>query len=354
MRAKKTSISLVTYNVLHFPTIPYITAKNYYKLERLKAIAAQLAPFDIACIQEMYRPLSENLDPFLAHLKRAGFEYFYMIDINGIFSTYLSDGGTMIISKFQIIHGEQQIWPRGIKQDGQCLKGGVYSQLKLPNGAVLHLVNVHVQATYGFDESETKMDTVHMRQEQFRVLKNWVIGIFDRVEIANEDLFILCGDFNTDALCMNPEIKQWLESIEFEDETGDPADLERVRQSKNLHSFFINYMQYNNLSFTIEDVFYRHHKTFPITFAATKIDKNGKRVPVEQYLTDEVEFLDEMTLDYIFQLIPHKQTRPTPPQSKLEIIDNSAKIEKFEHKIKGTPLTHLSDHFGLSIRLQLN
>ena len=269
----------------------------------------------------------------------------------------------MIVSKFKIEHAEQQFWPRGIKQDGQCLKGGIYCQVRLPNGALMHLINLHLQATYGFDPATVQRDTICVRQHQFGVLKQWIIDIFGRFSITSRDMFILCGDFNTEAFLMNPETKKWIQSVEFEDETENPEDLERVRQSEHLYSFLLNYMRYNNRTFELDNVYHRHHAEFPVTFGDSKLDENGHKVPVETYLTDECEYLDEMCLDYIFQITPcqpdaadcsRPKRQPEPQQPRIQIIEGSARVEKFEHRIEDTPITHLSDHYGLSIRLRLS
>lgn len=366
MSSNPKTISLLTFNILHFPTIPYISAKTYHKRERLKVMAEKFRPYDIVCLQEMYRPLSQNLDMFLVDLKKSGFEYFYIIDLNGHFTQFLSDGGVMIVSKFPIKYAEQVQWPTGIKQDAACSKGGIYCMVELPNGKTLHLIDIHVQATYKFDPDAIQAMTVVVRQQQFNILKQWILTIFSKFHVKRQDMFVMCGDFNMDALYMNKPIKEYIKSVSVEGVKEGSADLIKLRESENLYSFFINFMMMNNDKFELENVYYNQHNEFPITYGELNLDSKNNRVQEETYLTDEEEFFNLEALDYIFVIKPTakysksiKDTSGKNPrvynqkESRIKMVPKSSKIEKFKHKIEGTPVTQLSDHFGISCRIQI-
>jgi endonuclease/exonuclease/phosphatase family metal-dependent hydrolase len=298
------NIKLLTYNIIHFPTFPPFTKKTFYKPERLKVLAEKLKPFDVVCLQEMYRPLSENLDAFLANLRLSGFKYFYIIDLNGHFTHFLSDGGVMIVSKHKILYAEQRQWTFGIKQDAVCNKGGIYCQLELPGKKTMHLINVHVQATYSFDPDEKQTDTVIVRQQQFSELKCWMKDLFRRFKITRDQIFMLCGDFNMNANHMTKSIQSYFKSVEVEDETRKIDQLTNLRNSSSLYSFFMNFMGYDNDLFSLIDVYKTHHNQFPITFGSVEYDEDNNPVQQETYLTDEKEFFVTETLDYIFLVKP--------------------------------------------------
>jgi endonuclease/exonuclease/phosphatase family metal-dependent hydrolase len=364
MQNKK--ISLLTYNIIQYPTIPYITKRNYYKKERLKAMSQRFSTYDILCLQEMFRLFSEDLDEFLSSLKKCGFRYFYIIDLNGHFQPYQCDGGVMIVSKFRIVHAEQRQWPRGIKADGVLTKGGVYCQVDVPGNPLLHLVNIHVQATYQFDSEEIQAMTVVARQRQFEVLKFWLLDIFKRFEIKKNELFLMCGDFNMDALHINQSIREYFKSICFEGETEDSNELQKLRNSENLFSFFMNYMGYKNDTFQLENVYYKHHQEYPITFGEKVYDSYNNRIQEETVLTDKEEYFFTEALDYIFQIRPTNSFSSTIKDKTgiylnrlimldggMQVVDKSSKVQKFKQKIKGTPITQLSDHFGISCDIKI-
>lgn len=86
----------------------------------------------------------------------------------------------------------------------------------------------------------------------------------------------------------------------------------------------------------IRDLGYEKYESHPITFGAGE----------EVVLTANQDVTSKQRLDYIIQIIPkHK------PGSKIIPVVESCKVEEF--KVAGQEFTQLSDHFGLSIELEI-
>ena len=91
----------------------------------------------------------------------------------------------------------------------------------------------------------------------------------------------------------------------------------------------------------------------PCTFGDTYISNAGVEVPLETVLTADFEQRTRLLLDYILQFEPLVETNEHAEASKLRIKEGSTEIQKFMAK-PGRPYTQLSDHYGVSITLELD
>lgn len=79
---------------------------------------------------------------------KAGFLYQAMSEEPSLFSSYLTDGGLLIMSRFPIVESEFRPFPYGVLCDAISYKGVLYAKIQLGNNKYLHLFNTHTQATY--------------------------------------------------------------------------------------------------------------------------------------------------------------------------------------------------------------
>ena len=327
MKAKvqknKKRFKILTYNILHFPrSTPF--DKDYFRKPRLRRIAHEVRDFDVLCLQEMYRLLSENLDLFLEELQKNGFKYFNTVPLNPPLEGFLGDGGIMIVSKNPIIYSEYFHWDKAIFQDGNVQKGGLYCQIELSPGNILHVVDIHIQAIYFFHSLEQNVDCMFMRHRQLMQLKEWIFGLFEKFGIVDGDMFLLCGDFNCEAekddlisrtffqeLAKSPMVKSL-----------KPESIKQLVSSKNMFDYLNNFMNVENPYFNVLDLVFEDFKRHPISFGEILYDEEGNKVPGDAILTDFVEFFAEQRLDYIFQLRPKHKKLELSKSSKSKIQPN--------------------------------
>mmetsp|Transcript_2355 Transcript_2355/g.2313 ORF Transcript_2355/g.2313 Transcript_2355/m.2313 type:complete len:121 (-) Transcript_2355:301-663(-) len=99
---------------------------------------------------------------FMAFAQKAGFLYISSLEDPQLNSTYLSDGGIMVLSRFPILRHEFMPFSFGIGNDGFTKRGIIYSEIaiggqlhkadnkggSLTNYARLHLFNTHMQSSH--------------------------------------------------------------------------------------------------------------------------------------------------------------------------------------------------------------
>jgi len=78
---------------------------------------------------------------------KAGFHYHAQSDEPSLFSSYVTDGGLLILSRFPILEVEFRPFDYGVLADAISYKGVLYAKIEV-DGRLLHLFTTHTQATY--------------------------------------------------------------------------------------------------------------------------------------------------------------------------------------------------------------
>lgn len=105
--AKKDEIKMLTYNIQMIPKVVSMAQDHYPSQsqdERCLDIIKCFDSYDVVSIQESFGGLySECREKLIQYATKAGFFYIECDDEPSFGSTYVSDGGLMIISRFPII-----------------------------------------------------------------------------------------------------------------------------------------------------------------------------------------------------------------------------------------------------------
>ena len=149
------------------------------------------------------------------------------------------------------------------------------------------------------------------------------------ISVNESTLFILVGDFNVDSYnyrTIKAKTSFWNTVNEYK---FFEKDLSSLGELKN--------------------VYYECHGIHPITYGED-LDNGGDKI-----LTIPCDIGSKLSLDYILHIIPNFskfEKDKTQSKSKLKIVYSTIQIEKF-HVVR-KPYTQLSDHYGLSVELQID
>ena len=103
-----------------------------------------------------------------------GFEYHANSPPARFFSSYICDGGLLILSKFPIVHNYFHLFETpAASDDAMSMKGCLYAKISLEKlgGGHLHIFTTHLQASYLEEELPIYVDTYVARYEQLKEVK---------------------------------------------------------------------------------------------------------------------------------------------------------------------------------------
>ena len=278
---------------------------------------------------------------------KRGLKYHVSSKPPSFFSKYLTDGGLLILSRYEIIDCDYYDYYITICGDAPSNKGIIYAKIKI-NNRYLFLFNTHLQSTY-FDESQSNIDsTIQVRTKQTEELINFVYNKLisiprDQVE---KGLVLIVGDFNIDAHD-NKYIKDRYKLPKYK---ITEYDLLKKKLSKLGAVIDIMEKKYNNHLFTFG---------------------NNDRTEYDHVLTSKADFNIKQTLDYMWEIIPdyqlniynkgfyrlneistqQKENNNEENDDKIGVLYPTFKVQEF--LVKNRPYQQLSDHFGISVELSL-
>lgn len=334
-KSSSDEIRFLTYNILQ-KCIGFQVTSCEYKSERMSIFTSQhINDFDILCLQESFDYL--NIRPYrlLQAAYKKGFHYFFRSAPPTLQSDFVSDGGLVILSRYPIVDAEELVFPKSLKVDGYSQKGALFTKIDMGEGKILNVIDIHTQASYPFDVKEIQTGCLVNRVSQFVELRKFIDRLLESGRVDPNELFMLVGDFNTDALNRDFDWDEFYSHFEFDEKIFQ-------KEAETEFDMLLNVLSYK-AGFRLKNVYYSHNEEHPVTFGRFTIDENGTKRPTEVALTDERELTSGMSLDYILEIIPNKRKGKT---TKLYVKEKSAKTEEF--LIKHEKLTQLSDHIGLS------
>jgi len=358
-------VFILTYNLFIRP--PGIKSNSDdYKDERIEEFIAVMNQFDIIGIQEIFSRWSWRQNYIIERAYEKGFYYHAASVPHPVFSTFLLDGGLLLLSKYPIVENDGIIFPQGVHSDGLCSKGVVYAKIQITNSrnAYIHVFLTHTQASYGTKQSLTvppgasfmsnlpmalsgNQTNLHgnacpsevMRTKQLQQLKEFIEL---KAGHDQQPIFIL-GDLNVNG-------RKYEESTE---------DSEPYKKMISILS---------SPAYHIRDVLKESFGGQPVTFADVREEQGGKLVARETQLTDHSELYTRQRLDYIFfadkaptrlsvtttstggrMVLIDEEERHT---HSFKIKDNSTMVQPFF--VERRPFSQLSDHYGVSTVLIYN
>ena len=342
----RNTVRVLSYNFFLRPP-PINNNGSDYKNERLQDFLEFLPNFDILCFQEIFTTLTDRKHLMIREAAKRGLKYHVSSKPPSFFSKYLTDGGLLILSRYEIIDCDYYDYYITICGDAPSNKGIIYAKIKI-NNRYLFLFNTHLQSTY-FDESQSNIDsTIQVRTKQTEELINFVYNKLisiprDQVE---KGLVLIVGDFNIDAHD-NKYIKERYKLPKYK---ITEYDLLKKKLSKLGAVIDIMEKKYNNHLFTFG---------------------NNDRTEYDHVLTSKADFNIKQTLDYMWEIIPdyqlniynkgfyrlneistqQKENNNEENDDKIEILYPTFKVQEF--LVKNRPYQQLSDHFGISVELSL-
>lgn len=326
---ERKKIKILTYNLFLRPP-PVKTNEDDWKDERLLDFISEMDNFDIICLQEVFATFTNRKYEIIRLANKAGFFFYCDSPIPSFYSKFTIDGGLLILSRFPILDHEFIPYEYGVLSDALAYKGILSAKIDI-NGSELLVINTHTQASY-FDVSQEYWDiSSETRINQLNQLKVYIEEIFSykrKIKVESNCLCLIVGDLNVDALNYN-----YIRSTKGFWDTIDEYD------------FFIDDL--SSLG-KVSDIYYDTNKIHPITFGE-KLENNGDKV-----LTHSTDVGTCLSLDYIISIYPKRELF-TDESSKriLKVVNDKDSVNVERFLIDKKPYTQLSDHYGLSIELEL-
>jgi len=337
-------INLLALNIFLRP--PLIkNNESDHKDARLNEFIKLLPEFDIICLEEMFSFLNPRKHKLIREADRAGFHHYADSTSPSFFTTFLVDGGLLVLSRFPIVASEFKPYPYGIFSDSLSQKGILYVKVQVKD-ETLHLFQTHTQASY---IGSNKRLSIVTRGDQMNVIRNFMQECLSNYGWKENDMCLLVGDLNVDA--RNPFI-----------ETEKVQKYPMFKQYPHLgeKEVFNEYQAMmcvlsDNHNDSLEDLLLKTYGDHPITYGDTYIDDNKEIKPLETVLTLRDDLCTNQSLDYIFLYTPRMPTNQVKPDTqatskKLNILEGSAKVEKFF--LEDFEFTQISDHYGVMVSLE--
>lgn len=189
-------INLLSYNIFLRPP-PVKNNEDDYKNERLADFIHKMKDYDIICLQEMFGSFNLRKQNLIKIAHKLGFFFHAEPPAPSFFSSFVVDGGLLILSRFPIVESEFLPFKYSVCSDSLSEKGVLFTKIKIKS-SYLNLITTHLQASY-FDSSEFKWKmSIITRIEQMKELSSYINDLINEKRVNHEETFLLCGDFNVD------------------------------------------------------------------------------------------------------------------------------------------------------------
>jgi endonuclease/exonuclease/phosphatase family metal-dependent hydrolase len=347
--ASRKHINITAYNIFLRPPLVKNNESDH-KDARLREFIKQLSEFDIVCLQEMFGFLNKRKHKLIRCAAKAGFLYYADSTSPSFFTSFVVDGGLLVLSRFPILASEFKPYPYGIFSDALSQKGVLYTKIQVKD-EILHLFSTHTQASY-FGENQKY--PIIARADQFTMLRQFIKTILPKNNYKEGEMVLIVGDFNVDS--RHPHI----DSDKIKDYSGF-KEYPHLNEDGRLNEYdaMTCYLS-DNYTDDIEDLLLKSYGEHPVTYADSFTDDAGELKPLETVLTHKDDLCSNQSLDYIFRLHPKSIVNTKrrdieeggllPKQGKLRIIEGSAKVAKFF--VDSCDFSQLSDHYGTMVTLE--
>lgn len=362
----KNYVKLLTYNLFLRPVVK--NNESDYKYERLEEFVKVIDDFDIIWNQEAFIGMNSFKPRLLVAAKKAGFKYKALPSRPSFLKPFCIDSGLLILSRFPIVETDEIIYKKYFRDDSISSKGVLYAKIEI-GGQHLHVFNTHLQANY-YNNFFIYKQGINTRMYQLKQLSEYVLKKTEGM--SPDDLVLITGDFNISSRAHSNVLKE-----QFKILTQIDAGFESFTDP-NFDSTYEYQTMLKILSDGEKHDVFDFKNTFsdseggPPTFGAVVFDEEDNPLPVETALSNEMDLMSQQSIDYILQFWPvtepnniieedkhdleasggsMNQTKQRLSE-KLVVDRNSLKIEEF--LISGKPFNTLSDHFGVSLHINVN
>lgn len=203
--------------------------------------------------------------------------------------------------------------------DARCAKGIAWACIEVPppedcpssTPIAVHVLTLHAQAKHvGWMDFLGKEHYCQVRLQQMQQLA----GVISSCTGSDEAVLVL-GDFNFDAR-----------------DSGELSMHQQILQKVTERS-------------GPKDVIFEYHGEYPVTFA--EVDRAGQ--PIETFLTLPENFYANRCLDHIYFWPPESNGR-----GRVRVCSCERQRMQVPHEHPHWLLTHISDHYGWSVKLILD
>jgi len=193
-------INLLALNIFLRP--PFIKNNlSDHKDARLNEFINLLPEFDIICLEEMFSFLNTRKHKLIREAEKVGFHHYADSTSPSFLSSFLVDGGLLILSRFPILASEFRPYPYGIFSDSLSQKGILYVKVQVKD-EIIHLFQTHTQASY---VGSNKRLSIMTRGDQLKYIRNFMQECLSKYEWKENEMSLLVGDLNIDG--RNPFIE---------------------------------------------------------------------------------------------------------------------------------------------------
>ena len=274
-----------------------------------------LPRYDILCLQEVFGTLNSRKERIIAAGKAAGLIYYAESPAPGFWSSYVTDGGLLILSRFPIVNTQFRPFGFGTFPDSLAKKGVLYTEIVI-SGHTVHLFTTHTQANYVTSDPEEHRLYRSVTRQHIELLAQ-----FMSEKLRVPGMILLAGDLNVDALEHQKDsavMNEGMDEYQILRKTLEPLQMREV----------------------LKDIY----ETHPVTYGK----KGADGQPEETVLTHVEDQGNECALDYIFTV---NEGNVSSSQG-LQVEAESTRVEAFY--TEGQPFTQISDHHGLHIVLRVD
>lgn len=351
--SKQHKIKLLSYNIFMRPPL-ICTNGNDYKNERLELLVNKISEFDIICFQEIFHNYTYRRKALCDSAKFSGFIYQGIPPDQPFFSKHMVGSGLLTLSKYPII--KKIFFPFGFNSgvDGLSYKGVLYTKILV--GAdprrhrmkFMHLFNIHTQSSYSHTYEKGQHSNFKARLDQIceiRKTVNFCLSLHSNLDKKNPENFsdtvLIAGDFNVNSRAKNlPKVfdladkkaQKWIDS-----QPGEDFDE---------YEYLIHVLSTFGRDKVIDHLL-ESTKEHPVTFGDSYITDSGVKLPRDVALSGKGDFCTEQSLDYFFEIIPMKKSKPN---FKPDNEQGYSKVREFF--VEKNVFCQLSDHYAVEIVLK--
>ena len=381
---KKNSIKILSYNMFLRPLVK--NNESDYKYERLEEFTtSHMNEFDIICNQEVFEGFNSFKATLTSKASEAGFIDFAYSKRPKLFDKYVTDSGLIILSRYPIVESDSIVYEYNVGDCSASSKGSVYAKVDV-NGQFIHVFNTHMQASYYFS-FDTYKRWINYRMYQSKQLARFIDS--KTKNMGAKDIIVVWGDFNISSRKFGTVHMNKLKELSVRDQGFEvflDPDVDTLKEYKSMMKLLT---LENTFKVTDFKQYLADDKGNPTTFGGVDIDEDGTIFPVETALTNKHDLMLEQSIDYIFQFernqgyksadVKTEETKNVPDSipkeidpskqgvsqnevngsrdllyesQKFKVAEDSIKVEKFP--VSGQKFTTLSDHFGVSVKINIS
>jgi hypothetical protein len=308
------SVSILSLNLFLRPPFVRTNSSDFKNARTEYFINHILGSHDVYCLQEVFETMSYRKARIIKAAVAKGYLHIAESPSPRFFSTYLIDGGLLVLSRLPILENQFRTYSVRELPDSYSQKGLLYCKL-LVHGAFVHIITTHTQSSHLGTTVRAFYAQRYSRRQQLREIRQFI----DSHNLASEFCLIL-GDLNVDA---REALRPAPAGVDLDDDYGE---MMKILQAS---SDFI-------------DILRQKYGESPATFA--RVTASGE--PEETVLTDPGDFRMQLCLDYILAL---NMSQTVSLTQHFEVNWDRTSVDTMF--VKGCDFSQLSDHCAVEICL---